>query len=121
MRSGMLAITLGCASLLGVIGFNVVERRTQTDDVEGIRQLREVLDSTRAALARATTAADSASLTEQIQGRAWGIGRREYHVPPRQERLDGWWRATGPGSIGVVVGTLLVVGGVTSLRRKGAT
>ena len=82
--------------------------------------MREDLDSTRAALARATTATDSTRLAERITGREYGISRREYHVPHRQARLDRWWQPTGPGTLTVAFGVALVLVGLALRRRKTA-
>lgn len=122
MRLGVLLITIGCACLAGAVGIHVNMRRIQELDIQDIRGLRAILDSTRVNLARAKTAADSAVLSQQIQQRQEALGYRDFHVPLRQAQLEGWWRPTGPGVLGVVAGALLLLGGLVALRRqKGAT
>jgi len=118
MRDPLIAIVLGLAFLIGSISLNIYQRRMHDEDVRGIAGLRDAVDSTRLALAAASTGPDSARLTEQIRAREEGISRREFHVPQRQAELDRWWRPTGPGTILVTFGAVLVVGGLALLRRR---
>ena len=122
MRLGVLLITIGCACLAGAVGIYVNTRRIQELDIQDIRGLRAILDSTRANLARAGTAADSELLSREIQQREEALAYRAFHVPLRQAQLEGWWRPMGSGVLGIVAGALLLLGGVVALRGpKGAT
>ena len=118
MRTPLIPISFGFVFVIGTISWNIDQRRIHGEDVRGIAALREVLDSTRQALAAASTRPDSARLTEEIGAREQGIARREFHVPGRQADLDRWWQPTGPGTILVGFGSVLVVGGLALLRRR---
>ena len=118
MRTPLIVVVLGFAFVAGTIALNIYQRRLHREDVRGIAALQAVLDSTRRALGAATTAPDSAQLTEQIRARTEGIAQREYHVPRRQAELDHWWQPTGPGTILVAFGTVMVIGGLALFRRS---
>lgn len=118
MRTPPIAILLGAAIILGTISLNVYQRRLQDADVRGITALRSVLDGRRLALATASTGSDSARLIAEIRAREEAIAVRAYHVPQRQAELDRWWQPTGPGSILMTFGSLLLLVGLASLRRR---
>ena len=118
MRTWLIAVILGFTFVAGTIALNIYQRRLHQEDVRGIAALQAILDSTRRALAAATTGADSTRLTEQISARTEGIAQREYHVPRRQAELAHWWQPTGPGTILVAFGTVMMLGGLALLRRR---
>jgi hypothetical protein len=118
MRTPLIVVVLGFAVVAGTIALNRYQRGLQREEMRGIAALQAVLDSTRWALAAATTAPESTQLTEQIRARTEGIAQRQYHVPRRQAELDRWWQPTGPGTILVVLGTGLVIGGLLWFRRS---
>ena len=118
MKTPLIVVILGLAFVGSAIALNIYQRRLHQEDVRGIAALRVVLDSTRRGLAAATTRADSTRLTEQISARTEGITQREYHVPRRQADLAHWWQPTGPGTILVAFGTVMVIGGLVLNRRR---
>lgn len=118
MRLGASLVVTGCFVVLSSIALNVNDRHLLENDLVDIGRMRTILDSSRALQARATTAAESSTVRIQIEGREAGIARREFHVPLRQERVDGWWRAAGPGTLSVVFGAMLAIAGIGALRRE---
>ena len=118
MRSPLIPIILGLALVIGTISLDIYQRRSHEEDVRGIATLRDNLDSARLALAAATTGSDSARLTEEIRSREYFLSRRQYHVPQSQAALAGRWRLTGPRTILVAFGGLLVVAGLVVLRQR---
>ena len=117
----VLALVFGLAAIVGAVGGNVNDRRQQEHDITSLRQLRHSLDSARATLATMTTAADSARLAEQLRESEEGISYRAFHVPSQQDSLDRWWTVTGPGTIAVAVGVVLIGAGLFGLRQRAAT
>jgi hypothetical protein len=118
LRSPLVPLLIGLAIIGGAVAINVQQRALQRSDVRDIAGLRAELDSVRSALARASTSPDSLRLAESVAGRTYILGRREFHVPPRQESIDGWWTLTGQGTALSAVGALLLVVAALSGRRK---
>lgn len=117
MRLGVLLILLGCLAMLSSLAIYRNDRNLLQNDLVDIGRMRTIVDSSRAQLARATTAAESTTLADQIRAREAGIARREFHVPLRQERVTGWWRPAGPGTWSMVIGAALTIAGLVALRR----
>ncbi len=117
MKSPLVPMILGVALIIGAVLINANLRGLQEGDVRDIGRLRLELDSTRAALRRATNAADSSRLSVSVADRKQRLEYREFHVPTRQETIDGWWGVTGAGSVLVVVGLGLIALGVVASRR----
>lgn len=119
---GVFMLALGCVAVLAPIGAYVNLKRTQERDFADIRRLRQVLDSTRAALTQAATASDSVPLMAEIRSREWYLARREYHLPFRATRQSKWWRPTGAPTLLVAAGVVCILGAIVVLRRRlGAT
>ena len=118
MRVSAVALVLGAVTVAAPIVIYGYLRHVHEEDVEGISRLREELDSTRAVLALATTAADSARLADDVRTREYWYDRLQFHVPLREERLAGWWKPTGFGTLTVTFGMLLIVIGLMALRRR---
>jgi hypothetical protein len=116
MRLGVLLILLGCLAMLSSLAMYANDRHLLENDLVDIGRMRTIVDSNRAQLARATTAAESTKYVDQIRSRGAGIARRQFHVPLRQERVTGWWRPAGPGTLSIVIGALLTVAGFAILR-----
>jgi hypothetical protein len=116
LKSPLIPLLRGLAFIGGAVAINVQQRALQRDDLRDIAGLRAELDSVRSALARATAAPDSVRLEESIAGRTYILGRREFHVPSRQEAIEGWWALTGPGTALSAVGALLLVAAAFSGR-----
>ena len=118
MRLGVLLILLGGLAMLSSFGIYGNDRNLLQSDLVDIARMRTIADSSHAQLARAATAAESTSLADQIRAREAGIARREFHVPLRQERVTGWWRPAGPGTLSLVFGVLSTIAGIVSLRQR---
>lgn len=123
MKSPLVPLLLGLAFIAGAIAIHGQQRALQRDDVRDIAALRVELDSARLALtlARASANPDSGRLVESVAGRTYILGRREFHVPPRQEAIDGWWTLRGPGTALSAVGAILLVAAAVSSRRARVT
>ena len=117
MHRSLVPLVAGALVILGTIVLDQTDRRSHEADLRGIANLRRMLDSTRAALAVAPSAADSARLAAEITEREFYIGRRAFHVPLRQESQDRRWKATGMGTIWVAAGAAFIILGVVLLRR----
>lgn len=119
MRSPLVPLLMGLAFTGGAIGIQRQQQENQRADLRDIAGLRAELDSVRAAAARATTGPDSLQLAKSISDRKYMLSRREFHVPTRQESIDGWWRLTGPGTMLSLVGVLLLaLAGYTRVRAR---
>ncbi len=118
MRAPIALLVLGVALIALAVGTGVVRERTQADDVRGVARLRQLLDSTRGALASATTAADSARIGREVREREFYWGRRSFHIAPRQETIDGWWTLKGQGAQLALLGALCIVAGGALLMRR---
>ena len=121
MNSPVVPVLLGLALVAGAVGINVQRRQVQRDDVRDITALRAELDSVGTELSRAASSADSSRLARSVADRTARLGYREFHVPSRQEAIDGWWTLTGPGTLLSIVGALLVTLGVVDARRRPAS
>lgn len=108
MKSPVIPLLLGLAFLGGAIGIHRQQQALQRADVRDIAGLRAELDSVRAAIARAPAGPDSARLLRSVAERTYILGRREFHVPSRQESIDQWWTLSGPGPALAGVGVLLL-------------
>jgi len=108
---------VGVALIAGAIAIQVQQRGIQEGDVRDVTRLRTELDSVRAALSLAASAADSAALAGSVADRTQMLQRREFHVPSRQAAIDGWWGLTGPGTALAVAGALLVALGAAARSR----
>lgn len=117
MKSPVVPLLLGLALIAGAIAIQVQRRTLHTADVRDISRLVEELDSVRIALSRASVGSDSVRLAKSIVGRTYIIGRREFHVPTRQESIDEWWTLTGAGTLFSVVGVLLIAVAIADRRR----
>lgn len=117
MNSPVVPVLLGLALVAGAVGIHVQQRALQRDDVRDITALRAELDSVGSELSRAASSTDSSRLARSVTDRTARLGWREFHVPSRQEAIDGWWTLTGPGTILTIVGALLVTLGVVAARR----
>ena len=122
MKSALVPLILGLAFIAGAVVTNVQQREVQRADMRDIAGLRAELDSVHIALARASSGADSARLAKSVADRTYILGRREFHVPSRQEAIDGWWNLRGPGTLLCVVGALFIALAVATplLRRIAA-
>ena len=118
MRNSLILIVVGLAAIAGPFVFYLHVARTQETDIDDISRMRDQLESTRAALVAATTAADSARIAQNIQAREQGINTREYHLPVRRARLERWWRPLGLRTIMVVLGVAAVLVGLALFRRE---
>lgn len=77
-----------------------------------VAELRRQLDSVRASLVTASTAADSARVRAAITDREYYLGRREYHLAPRSS-------SRRPGLVlGGAGGMLLLAGGIMLWRGR---
>lgn len=117
MRNGVFLILVGSLAVLSSVAIYLNDRHILENDRVDIGRMRTIVDSSRAQLARATTAADSTTFADQIGAREAGIARREFHVPLRQERVTGWWRPAGPGTWSMVIGATLTIAGLATLRQ----
>ena len=120
MKSTFVPLLLGLAFIAGAIAIQVQQRALQAADVRDIRALVGELDSVRLALSRASVGSDSVRLAKSIAQRTYVLGFREFHVPTRQEAIDGWWTLTGPGTLFSVVGVLLIAATIAASRRARA-
>lgn len=120
MRSPLVPLLLGLAFIAGAIAIQVQQRALQTADVHDIAELVAELDSVRFALSRASVGPDSLRLAKSVSERTHLLGRREFHVPSRQEAIDGWWTLTGPGTLFSVVGVLFIAAAAATNRRDRA-
>ena len=118
MRSGVVWIAFGMVLLVFVFVMNENDRRLLDDDRRDVAGLTAQLDSVRSTLALATSAADSGSITSEVQMREARLARRAFHIPMRAERVEQWWSLTGGGSIGLFFALLLLGLGVWSLRGR---
>lgn len=100
----LLGVTLAALSV--IVHLNL--KHDAAKDLRGIAALRRTLDTTRVALASAANSTDSARIATQIAEREYYLGRREFHLPLRQATLDGWWRRTGPGTLLLAAGGVLI-------------
>lgn len=117
LRNAHLLLALGTLAVAAPVTARFYEQRVHDQDVEDIRQLRETLDATRAALATAPTATDSARLADAIRSREYYANNRQDHVLERQRRLRAWWRPTGSAGLSVAFGLVLLVIGSASVAR----
>ncbi len=117
MRNSPILLVLGLTLVAAPITAYLYLRRVHEQDVQGISALRDRLESVRAELASATTAADSAGLLREIREREYFLGRRQFHVPLREAQLAGWWRPTSIGTLAVAFGGVLWVVGLFRLWR----
>ena len=122
----MVPLLLGLGFIAGAIAMNAQQRATQRADVRDIDALRVELDSVRAVLTRTSAGPEAVRLAESVSARTAMLGRREFHVPTRQESIDGWWSLTGVGTVLSAVGALFLLlaalsgrgaGGLSSLRE----
>ena len=120
LKSPLVPLLLGLAFIAGAVAIDVQQRALQRDEVRDIAALRVELDSVRSALAQASASADSVRLAGNVALRTYFLGRREYHVPPRQAAIDRWWTLTGAGTLICAVGALLVVVAAVAGRRARA-
>lgn len=118
MHRSIVPLVVGVLVIVSTIGVDHNQRSLQARDLRGIANLRRMLDSTRAALAVAPTAADSTRIAAEITDREYYRGRREFHVPLRQEGLDAFWTPTGRGTISVAVGAAFVILGVVLMGPR---
>lgn len=117
MRGPLVLVTVGVVLVLLPIYVGYDQRGSHEEELRSVAALRSALDSTQLLLAAATTASDSARLTELVSSREYFLSRREYHVE-RQTTPRPFWRITGPAVILLTVGTVLVAIGVALLRRQ---
>lgn len=118
MTSPLMPLLLGVALIAGAITLNVQRARIHADDVRGVRALRAELDSVRALASAATSREDSTQLAGIVARRAAMLARREFHVPSRQEAIDGWWSHRGPGTLIAACGAGLVALSLLQFRRS---
>lgn len=119
MKSPLVPLLLGIAFAAGAVAIDLQQRAIQGADRRDVMSLRAELDSVRAALGAASTAADSIRLRADVERRFEMLKRREFHIPSRQEAIDGWWRPVGPGVLLAAVG-LLLIGLAGAQWRRGA-
>lgn len=113
-----LLIVVGVLLIGGAVGAHAYTRRELTRDMDGIKQLGALLTQVQHERDRATSAADSTRLAANIKERQYFLGRRSYHVPFTQARLERWGTPTGPGTILITLGGALIALGVYHLRRN---
>lgn len=109
MRSPLVPLILGAALLAGAVAGQRQQVALQREDVSGIEALRSRLDSVQRAAALAVGGPDSVRLAKEVAERKYYLARREFHVAPRQERIDAWWSVSGPGTL-LAVGAVLLWG-----------
>jgi hypothetical protein len=117
VRSPLVPLIIGIAFLSGAVYAGAERRRTHEADVRDILALRRELDSTRAALHRAASVADSVRLAKSAENREYILRRREFHVAPRAEAIALWWSPTGPGTLLAAIGAMLVLAAYFSRRH----
>ena len=86
--SPLVPLLLGLTCIGGAVGLQQQQQAVQRADVRDIAGLRSELDSVRAAVARTPAGPDSTRLVQSVAKRAFILGRRELHVPTRQESID---------------------------------
>lgn len=116
MHRSVVPLVAGVLVIASTIVVDQNHRTTHERDLRGIANLRRALDSTRVLLGTATTAADSLRLGDAVKEREYYLGRREFHVPLRQEGLDAFWTPTGRGPIYLACGAALIILGVVLVR-----
>lgn len=117
MRSPLVLLILGIVIVVGTFVGNVRQRRLQDSRAADVRLLRLELDSTRAAMAAASGAADSARLSASISERTRLLARREGHQES-PATVGGWWTLTGSRTIVVTVGVALIALSAFLIRRE---
>ena len=120
-RIGFVAITIGLAAIvLAVVAYrdNV---KTLAGDRREVAGLERQLDSARAVLRATADSGAAARLREEIRTREYGLSRRAFHIPLRDEAVRTWWRPTGRGGLAVAFGLILLALGITAVRsgRRG--
>jgi hypothetical protein len=119
MRTQIALLLAGSAFIVGAFLLSGIRERGHAEDLRGIAGLRVLLDSTRGALAAATTATDSTRIAREVTEREFYLGRRTFHVPLRQESIDAWWTLRGEGARFLILGALCILAaGVLTIRRK---
>jgi len=116
MHRSVVSLVAGVLVIVSTIAVDQHQRTGHAEDVRGIANLRRSLDSTRALLVSATTAADSLRIADAVKEREYYLSRREFHVPLRQEQLDSFWTPGGRGTIFIACGAGLIILGVVLLR-----
>lgn len=124
---GTMTLTRGHGAVLLLAGVVLVilavagSRHTLTarrDAQQDVAQLRTGLDSVRAAVGSALTAADSARLAAEIQDREYYLGRREYHLAASAPSGAPWRRPFGVGTVLLGGGLVLALLGAAVLARS---
>ena len=119
MRTQIAFLLAGSAFIVGAFLLSGIRERGHAEDLGGIARLQVILDSTRGALAAATTATDSTRIAAEVKEREYYLGRRAFHVPLRQESIDAWWTLSGAGARFLILGALCILAaGVLTIRRK---
>lgn len=113
----ILLMLCGTAFVAGARVLENSNRKSLDAEVRGIAMLRTRVDSVSALYSSATTAADSARFKKELDERINGVGRRQFHVPLREEMLAAWWTPTGTGTLLSVPGVLIMLVGLYVLRR----
>ncbi len=118
MWRSILTILVGATLVASAV---LVERSNQQSldtEVRGIAMLRTRADSVRALYVSAPNATDSARFKKELDERIYGIGRREFHVPLKQETLRSWWTSRGVGTRLSAIGILIMLVGLFLARRS---
>ena len=116
MRGPLVLLVLGVVVVVGAVVGDLRSRRTQLGRAEDIHLLRVELDSTRGALAVATTAADSARLTTSVAERTRLLGSRMAHAsggPP----TEGRWSLSGPSAVFGAAGVAILALAISLIVR----
>jgi hypothetical protein len=108
LKSALIPFLLGVVLVGGAVAIHRQQQAIQRADLRDIAGLRAELASERAALTSAPAGSDSARLAPSVAARTYLLGRREFHVPSRQENIDRWWTLSGPGTMLTLVGGILL-------------
>ncbi len=120
MYRALVLLILGVVIVAGAIAGNVSQRRLRESRADDIRRLRLELDSTRAAMAVAPGATDSARLEASIGDRKRLLARREGHLGS-QPTVESWWPFSGTGTFAVTAGVALIALAAVLFRRESRT
>lgn len=108
MRSPFVLLILGIAVVVGAVVGDVNSRRLQIGRAKDIRLLRTELDSTRGALAVATSAADSTRLAASVADRTRLVASREAHASGGASTATRPWSLSGPSAVFATAGVAVI-------------
>jgi hypothetical protein len=117
MRGPLVLLVLGIAVVVGAVVGDLRSRALQLGRAEDIRLLRVELDSTRRALAVATTAADSARLTTSVAERTRLLGSRMVHASGGPSSTGNRWSLSGPSAVFGTAGVAILALAIALIVR----